>query len=719
MTKKTKTNAKSSKKRKTKTRSNKSFIELLKSNFDKNPHKVYSIKRLFKNLKVRHKSAKVQLVDDLEKLTDAGFIVMDSNGDFRRNIEIPSYEGVVDFVNPRFAFIICDDLENDIWVDSRDLKFALDGDRVRVQVTGQGRGDRLEGKVEEVLERRRNEFVGKIEMSERFAFVVADNKKMHLDIFIPQKGIKNAQRGDKVVVKIVEWHTAKNSPVGVVKEVLGQAGTHETEMHAILAEFDLPITFPEDVLNESNRIRSRVTKTEIAKRRDMRNTTTFTIDPADAKDFDDALSIRPIGDKRWEVGIHIADVTHYVRPNTALEKEAQARATSVYLVDRVVPMLPEKLSNDLCSLRPNEDRLTFSAIFELDEKGKVYKEWFGRTVIHSDRRFDYEEAQTIIEKGKGDFADELQLLNRIAKELTKERFRRGAINFETTEVKFKLDEKGKPVGIYTKERKDTHKMIEEFMLLANRKVAEFIYKQQPGKQPKTMVYRIHEKPDSEKLANFSTFAKKFGYDIATQGKAMASSINRLIERSGGTPQQNILQSLAIRTMAKARYSTEIVGHFGLAFEHYTHFTSPIRRYPDMMVHRLLQRYLDGKRSESREEYEQKCKHSSDMEKRAADAERASIKYKQVEYMELVEDKAYPGVVTGVTEWGVYVEMNETKCEGMIRMTDIVDDFYELDSENYRLIGKRYKRIIAFGDDVVVRVKDTNLERRTIDLVFAD
>ncbi|MEO1652091.1 MAG: ribonuclease R, partial [Bacteroidota bacterium] len=578
-------------------------------------------------------------------------------------------------------------------------------------------GRRPEGEVVQLLERKREEFVGKIELSERYAFVIADNKKMHLDIFVPHNLVNKAKNGDKVIVKIKQWHDAKNSPVGEVTRVLGKAGEHNTEMHAILAEFDLPLQFPREVLDESNKIRSRVTKAEISKRRDFRKVSTFTIDPADAKDFDDALSIQPTGEDRWEIGIHIADVTHYVRPNTALEQEAEKRATSVYLVDRVIPMLPEKLSNDLCSLRPHEDRLTFSAVFELNKDGEVLSEWYGRTVIYSDRRFAYEEAQEVMETGQGDYAEELQLLNHIAKRLNARRFEKGAVNFDTTEVKFKLDEAGKPIGIFIKERKDAHKLIEEFMLLANRKVAEFVYKKRDSGKERAMVYRVHEKPDAEKLQNFSLFAKKYGHEIALNGKAIATSINALVEKTRQTPQQDVLQHLAIRTMAKARYSTEALGHFGLAFEHYTHFTSPIRRYPDMMVHRLLQRYLDEKRSVNKEEYEQKSRSSTDMEKRAADAERASIKYKQVEYMQYMEDIEYEGVVTGVTEWGVYVEISLTKCEGMVRMSDIVDDFYELDSENYRVVGKKSKKVIAFGDSVKVRIKDTNLEKRTLDLIF--
>lgn len=702
------------------------FREALRQLFQENRQKGFSINQMFRLLGLRSRADKNRMVEDLEALAQTGQVFMTDEGYFQGKDQAPAalYEGVVDFVNPRFAFVVCEGLESDVWVNVDDLKFALDGDRVKVKVFPQRAGKKPEGEVVEILHRAKDEFVGKIELSERYAFVVADNKKMHLDIFVPNNAINEARHGDKVIVKIVEWHTEKNSPVGVVKQVLGQAGTHETEMHAILAEFGLPTTFPPEVEEEAKRIRSRVTEAEIKKRRDFRPITTFTIDPVDAKDFDDALSIRKLENGHWEIGIHIADVTHYVRPGTALEEEAYQRATSVYLVDRVVPMLPEKLSNDLCSLRPHEDRLTFSAVFELDDEAQVHHQWFGRTVIYSDRRFAYEEAQEVLESGQGDFAQELLTLNRLAKTLTKRRFQAGAINFETQEVRFKLDENGRPIDIYIKERRDAHRLIEEFMLLANRYVAEFIYTMREGKkndQEKTMVYRIHEEPDAEKLKNFSVFARKFGHDVALSGKAISTTLNRLVSRTTGTPQQDVLQYLAIRTMAKARYSTEAIGHFGLAFDHYTHFTSPIRRYPDMMVHRLLQRYLEQKSSINREECEAQCKHATDMEKRAADAERASIKYKQVEFMQLQKDqhKVYLGVVTGVTEWGVYVEITETKCEGMVRMSDMLDDFYELDADNYRLIGKKHGRMIVFGDTVRVKIKDTNLEKRTMDLQLVE
>jgi ribonuclease R len=504
-----------------------------------------------------------------------------------------------------------------------------------------------------------------------------------------------------------------------VIQVLGRAGEHNTEMHAIMAEFGLPFEFPERVVQEAEKIEEGITQAEISRRRDFREVTTFTIDPVDAKDFDDALSVRKLENENWEIGVHIADVTHYVQPDSLLEKEAYRRATSVYLVDRVVPMLPERLSNGLCSLRPQEDKLTFSAVFEMDKDGKVLQEWFGRTIIHSDRRFSYEEAQEVLESGTGDFAEELLLLNDLAKKLKEERFKKGAISFETIEVKFKLDEKGTPLAVYPKVRKDAHKLIEEFMLLANKKVAEFVYKMRKGESRNTMVYRIHDSPDVEKLKTLSTFVKKLGYSLNVDEKKVSSSLNKMIDDIEGKPEQSVLQSLAIRTMAKAKYSTETIGHFGLAFMHYTHFTSPIRRYPDMMAHRLLQHYLDKGKSVNKAEYEDKSRHSSDMEKVAADAERASIKYKQVEFMKNAETRPFEGIVTGVTEFGIFVEMIETRCEGMVRMSDMDDDYYELDADNYRVIGRHTGKIISFGDKVMVTVKDTNLAKRSIDLEFVE
>jgi ribonuclease R len=541
---------------------------------------------------------------------------------------------------------------------------------------------------------------------------------MHHDIFVHKGDLNGAEHNQKVVVKISEWREDDKNPTGKIIRVLGKAGEHEVEIHSIMAEFGLPFEYPKEVEEEANAIPAEIPPSEIKYRKDMREVPTFTIDPFDAKDFDDAISYRKLDNGNYEIGVHIADVTYYVKPKTGLEREAFDRATSVYLVDRTIPMLPERLSNGLCSLRPNEDKLTFSCVFEMDENADVLKHWIGRTVTHSNRRFAYEEAQENIDNQEGDFFEELTLLNGLAKKLRKRRFDKGAVNFETVEVKFKLDEKGTPLGLMIKERKDIHKLIEEFMLLANRTVAEFIYNKNKGKD--TFVYRIHDNPDAERLETFANFAKKFGHEVKLgEGTRVSTALNKLMDEIVGKPEQNVLEQLAIRSMAKAKYTTEPKGHFGLAFKHYTHFTSPIRRYPDMMVHRLLQHYLEDGKSPDAEAWEEKCLHSSDREKRAADSERASIKYKQVEYMALAEEKDYEGIVTGVTEWGVYVEITETKCEGMVKVSEMNDDYYDFDEKNMRLIGTRNKKIITLGDKVMVRVVNTDIDRRTIDLEFAD
>lgn len=627
--------------------------------------------------------------------------------------------GKVDFVNPRFGYIVCEGQEQDIMVKSDNMGFAMDGDTVRVQLFRPkgGKGGRAEGKVLEVMKRHRKEFVGRVEISGKYAFVEADYKKMHYDIFIDPSSLKKSEatQDDKVVVQITHWPSQNKNPEGKILQVLGKSGEHEAEIHSIMAEFGLPFGFPENINKQAEEIDEEISVQEIANRRDFRSILTFTIDPFDAKDFDDAVSLKKLENGNYEVGVHIADVTHYVQLNTQLEHEAQERATSVYLVDRTIPMLPERLSNELCSLRPHEDKLTFSAVFELDDKAHIKKEWFGKTIIHSDRRFTYEEAQERIEQKTGDFFAELLTLNDLALKLRLDRFMRGAINFETTEVKFDLDEKGKPLGLRVKERKDAHKLIEEFMLLANKRVAEYVFAMKKGKVKNTFVYRTHDYPDPEKLSAFSVFAKKFGHTLHLDETAISRSLNNLIEDIEGKPEQNVLQTLAIRSMAKAKYTTEAKGHFGLAFLHYTHFTSPIRRYPDMMVHRLLQHYISEGETVNAAAFEKKCQHSSEMEKRAADAERASIKYKQVEFMELMIGKEFSGIVSGVTEWGIFVEITETKCEGMVRMADLDDDFYIFEPEHFRIIGKNYKKTITLGDDVTVKVVKTDINRRTIDL----
>lgn len=691
------------------------ILSLLNNNYNK----VYTASQVAKKLGYRRKDYNREIPYVLTDLHKQGKIIQLTNGSYKSQSEAEFLIGKLDHVNPRFAYLLTPDDKEDVYIKAQDINFAMDGDTVKVQLKGSAVGRKPEGKVVEIIERAREQFVGRIEFSPRFAFVIADNKKIHQDIFVKLDATNGAKHNDKVIVKITQWPAQDKSPEGEIINVLGQAGDNEAEIHSIMAEFDLPFEFPEHIEKEAENISDQITKKEIEKRRDFRDVLTFTIDPEDAKDFDDALSFRVLDNGNYEIGIHIADVTHYVQPNTILEKEAFDRATSVYLVDRTVPMLPERLSNGLCSLRPREDKLTFAAVFEMDDKANVQKEWFGRTVIHSDRRFSYEEAQACIETGMGDLVQELQKLNDLAKKLRKERFNKGAVNFETTEVKFKLDEKGKPLGIIPKVRKDAHKLIEEFMLLANRKVAAFVYEMKKGDDKNTFVYRTHDYPDPEKVDSFAQFAKKFGHELKTDQGSISQSLNSLMTTIEGKPEENVLQQLAIRSMAKAKYTTEAMGHFGLAFKHYTHFTSPIRRYPDMMVHRLLQHYLDRGKSVNKNDFEEKCIHSSEREKRAADAERASIKYKQVEFMQSVEDRVFDGIISGVTEWGIFVEIVETKCEGMVRMVDMKDDYYEFDEKNYRVFGRKNKKMYTLGDKVYVTVKSTDIDRRTIDLEFVD
>ena len=561
--------------------------------------------------------------------------------------------------------------------------------------------------------------VGVIEISQGFAFVVSENKNMPYDIYIPTNKLNGAKSGQKVSVKVVDWPERAKNPIGNIVEVFGMPGEHETEMHAILAEFGLPYRYPEAVAKEAEKFSDIISEEEIAKRRDFRKTTTFTIDPADAKDFDDALSIQKLENGNWEIGVHIADVTHYVKPGDIIDKEGYTRATSVYLVDRCVPMLPERLSNFVCSLRPNEEKLCYSAVFELNDDAKVMNEWFGRTVINSDRRFSYEEAQQVIETKEGDLKTEILAMDMLAKKLRAERFNKGAVAFDKREVKFKLDENNKPVGIYFKDSKDSNKLIEEFMLLANKKVAEFVALH-TGKPAKTFVYRIHDKPNEEKLRDFGTFVKKFGYSIDTSGtQSTAKSINQLLLDMKDHKERNIFETLAVRSMAKAVYSTFNIGHYGLAFKHYTHFTSPIRRYPDMMVHRLLDRYLSEKKSASEEEFEEYCDHSSQMEQLAANAERASIKYKQVEYLVERVGEVFDAVISGVTEWGLYVELTENYCEGMVSVRDLVDDFYQFDEKNYRMIGSRTKKEYRLGGEIKVQLAKANLAKKQLDFIIFD
>ena len=712
-----------SKKKKSKDKSGKETRSQLESAFlallDQSQGKAYSLKQIVKKLSLKKKDDIKMLGHLIDDHLETERIQETKDGSYKSNRVEEEITGVVDHVSSRFAYVKIGKDEPDIFIKGSDLGSAVDGDTVQIVIFPTRHGEHREGKVTKVIHRSRNRFVGKVELSKNFAFVIPDARKIHGDFFIYPENINGATTGDKVIIEVTSWSENDRKAEAKVVEVLGKAGENEAEIHSIMAEFELPFRFPERVINESQKISEGITDEEIKKRWDFRDVTTFTIDPEDAKDFDDAISFRKLEDGLFEIGVHIADVTHYIAPNSILDQEAFDRATSVYLVDRTVPMLPERLSNELCSLRPREDKLTFAAVFEMDEKGKIKKEWFGRTIIHSDVRFSYEEAQIGLESGQGVLAEELRLLNDIAKKLRKERFNKGAVNFETTEVKFKLDEKGKPLAVIPKVRKDAHKLIEEFMLLANKQVATFVYNYKKAKEKNTFVYRIHDFPDPEKVKDFSIFARQFGHKMNIDENSISSSLNKLMSEIEGKPEQNILEQLAIRTMAKAKYSTDVKGHFGLAFNHYTHFTSPIRRYPDMMVHRMLQHYLDDGKHLNKNEYEDKCEHSSEREKRAADAERASIKYKQVEFMASAEKKVFEGLISGVTEWGIYVEIIETKCEGMIRMSDMTDDFYEFDEKNYRLVGRRKRKVYTLGDKINVLVKKTDIDKRLIDLVFAD
>mgnify|MGYP000531374636 CR=1 FL=1 len=631
--------------------------------------------------------------------------------------ERPRQEGIVQMISTGAMYIRSEEFENDVYVSQRNSLNALDGDRVEFVITRRSHAGSLEGEITRIVERSRKQYVGTADVSDHAIFVKMDPRRMPMDVYLSKRDNPNVQHGDKVVIRITDWALGSKSPAGELVEVLGRAGENNTEMHAILAEYGLPYHFEQKVEDAAQAIPSTITKADYAARRDFRKITTFTIDPADAKDFDDALSIRKIEDGVWEVGVHIADVTHYVQPRSVIDTEAEERGTSVYLVDRTIPMLPERLSNGLCSLRPHEEKLCFSAVFELDEQAQVLGEWFGRTVIYSDRRFTYQEAQEVIETGRGDFADEILKLNGLAQTLRKERFRNGSISFEREEAKFDLDENGKPLRVYFKEMKESNQLIEEFMLLANRRVAEFVGRKRKGAQnaERTFVYRVHDKPNSDKMAQFRSFVLRFGYQMKAEGnKAVAKEINRLMKKIHGKKEENIISTLAIRSMAKATYTTDNIGHYGLAFDYYTHFTSPIRRYPDMMVHRLLAHYLAGGKSEDKEYYERLCEHCSAMEVRAADAERASIKYKMVEFMLDKLNEEFDGHISGITEWGIYVELEDTKIEGMVALRDMTDDFYLFDEENYSVKGREHGRTFTLGDEVRIRVVRADLQRKQLD-----
>ncbi len=624
--------------------------------------------------------------------------------------------GQVDHVSPAYAYIVSQEVQEDVWVRQEDLLGALDKDTVKVVLLQQASGKkRSVGRVVEIIARSKAPIVGRLERHGKAFFVIPDGRRMHYDILVTGKELKRAKHNDKVIVKITSWPNGNKNPTGVVQKVLGQAGVHEVEMHAIMAEFGLVASFPRAAMAEMQAIPATIPAHEIIRRKDLRAVPTFTIDPEDAKDFDDALSLRRLPNGHYEVGIHIADASYYVKEGGALDDEALERGTSVYLVDRTIPMLPEKLSNELCSLNPHEDKLTFSIVLELDRQGRVQKEWLGETIIYSNKRFTYEEAQQVITQQQGDFHEELVLLNQLAKQLRTERFRQGAISFETVEVKFQLDAQGKPLRVVPKVWQDTHKLVEEFMLLANTRVATRVSAMQKGKNLPTFVYRTHDSPDPDKLDDFWNFVKKLGYRGTTQQQSTSSALNSVLKAASGKAEANIIQSLAIRSMAKAVYTSEDKRHFGLAFQHYTHFTSPIRRYPDIMVHRLLKQYLKGQFGADPRAYEMKCKHASERERVAADAERASVRYKQVELMQTLQGSVLEGIISGVTDWGIYVELVDNRCEGMIRLADMTDDYYALDEKGFKVVGKRSKKVYRLGDQIDVQVKSCDLTKRTVSL----
>ena len=682
---------------------------------------VISLKYIFSELKLTTHPLKMLCMDILSDLLADDYITEVDKNKYKLNNHGIEMTGTFQRKSNGKNSFIPEGGGDPIFVAERNSAHAMNNDKVRIAFYAKRRGCEAEGEVIEILQRANDTFVGTLEVEKSYAFLVTENRTLANDIFIPKDKLKGGKTGDKAVVKVTEWPDKAKNPIGQVLDILGKAGDNTTEMHAILAEFGLPYVYPQSVEKAADKIPAEISAEEIARRDDFRKVTTFTIDPKDAKDFDDALSIRPLKDGLWEVGVHIADVTHYVKEGSIIDKEAEKRATSVYLVDRTIPMLPERLCNFICSLRPNEEKLAFSAIFDITEKGEVRDSRIVHTVIESDRRFTYEEAQQIIETKEGDFKDEILMLDTIAKALREKRFTAGAINFDRYEVKFEIDEKGKPISVYFKESKDANKLVEEFMLLANRTVAEKIGKAPKGKKPKVLPYRIHDLPDPEKLDNLAQFIARFGYRLRTSGTKtdVSKSINHLLDDIQGKKEENLIETVSIRAMQKARYSTHNIGHYGLAFDYYTHFTSPIRRFPDMMVHRLVTRYMDGGRSVSETKYEDLCDHSSNMEQIAANAERASIKYKQVEFMSERLGQTYDGVISGVTEWGLYVELNENKCEGMIPIRDLDDDYYEFDEKNYCLRGRRKNRIYSLGDAITVKVARANLEKKQLDFALVE
>lgn len=695
--------------------------------FNENPNRALNYKQIAAFLHVTDRNERIAIGKQLVALANQGFLLELNKGKYRLNPILSGADtknyltGIVDMKQTGKAYVMVEDPNiEDIFINSGNTGHSLNGDLVKVRLFPKRNNKKLEGEIVEVVKRAKKQFVGTIIKEHRMSFFMPDNISMPVEIMIEEKDLNGAKDGDKVVVAISEWPDHSRNPFGEVIHTLGRPGENDVEMNSILAEFEFPLSFPKEVEEEAERIPEIIPEKEINNRRDFRKILTLTIDPYDAKDFDDALSIQKLENGNWEVGVHIADVSYYVKPGSKLETEAYLRATSIYLVDRTIPMLPEKLSNKVCSLRPDEDKLCFSAVFELDDNAKVQHEWFGRTVIRSNRRFNYDEVQEIIENKKGELCDEILTLDRLAKKMRGERFSKGAINFESREVKFRLDENAKPISVYVKEMKDSNRLIEDFMLLANRKVAEFIGNPKNKGQERTFVYRVHDEPNSEKLTTFSTFLKKLGYQLRIGSrKSLAESYNTLFEDIKGKGEQQMIETIAIRTMMKAYYTSENIGHYGLGFKYYTHFTSPIRRYPDVMVHRLLEMYLDGAKSQDKETIEEKCKHSSQMEIKAAEAERASVKYKQAEFLLDKVGEEFWGLISGVSKWGLFVMLEESHCEGLVANHRMNDDFYVLDNDNYQMVGSKYKKVYRLGDRVKVKVVKVDLARKLLDYELAE